>query len=501
LRTKKGWTGPKEFKGELIEDNNLSHGIPLKNPAKNKDEFDVVKTWLESYKVNELIEKDTYDIITEIKEFIPKDALRIGINKHSFGATFKKPLVLPDLSDHALRVFERGKSDESRMIEFSEYIRDIFELNKENKNFRLFSPDESESNMLESIFSIEQRAYIWPLRVQDKFFSKEGRIIELLSENVLLALMQGYNLTGRHGILVSYEAFLNIVSSQIDQYLKYLKQWEKVIFRSSLPSLNLVATSTLWRQEHNGFTHQNPTLINSLITKYTKNVSVYFPADANILLVNLNKIFKDTNKVNLIVACKRDIPQWLKIEEAQELVENGYQEWKWLRNDESGNYDVTLTSAGDYQTNETLEAIKILNDVVPEIKLRYVNVNEISPQGIGSVNNPLDTDEKINRVFGEKEVIFNFHGYPTAIKQLTWGMDISNRMTVLGYIEEGSTTTPFDIEVLNKASRFHVCISVVKAASKINPLVKTREHELLRQFEDSLKKHTLFIQENGVDLF
>ncbi|MFS8131415.1 MAG: phosphoketolase family protein [Candidatus Dojkabacteria bacterium] len=497
LKTKKGWTGIKTFKGKDIEDNNLSHGIPLKNPSKDVDEFEAVKEWLESYNVKDLVDDD-YSLVDEISNFIPKDNLRMGVNKYAYGSELIKELKLPPLEDHELKNFARDSRPDSRLEELSEYLRDVFRLNGDNTNFRIFSPDESESNLIEALFQATDRVYEWPIRAHDLHIAKDGKILEVLSENLLFAWMQGYTVSGGHGLLISYEAFLNIVSSQLDQYIKYIKQWNAVSFRKPLPAFNLLSTSTLWRQEHNGFTHQNPTLINSLLVKQTKDVAVYFPADVNTLLVTTEKVMLEMNKVNLITACKRDLPQWFKLDEARELVRKGYMEVEWAG---TGGSDVTLVSAGDYQTNETIEAAKLLKKIVPELGFKYINVNQLNPYGIGSENNLINSKDKFNEIFGRKNgVIFNFHGYPEAIKQLTWDLNVSERLKILGYIEEGTTTTPFDMEVKNKASRYHVCIEAIKMASHINKAIYDKQGELIKYFEDLLDKHRKYIIENSEDM-
>ena len=496
LKTKKGWTGVKTFKGKDIEDNNLSHGIPLTNPAKDKEQFEALKKWLESYHVKELIEED-YSVISEISDFIPRDELRIGMNKYAYGDKLKQKLVLPALEDHEFKNFVRDTRPDSRLEELSQYLRDVFELNEDNKNFRVFSPDESESNLIEPLFEATDRVYEWPVRAHDEHISQEGRILEVLSENLLFSWMQGYTVTGRHGLLISYEAFLNIVSSQLDQYIKYVKQWNKVPFRKSLPAFNLISTSTLWRQEHNGFTHQNPTLINSLLVKQTKEVAIYFPADVNTLLATTAKVLEEENKVNLITACKRDLPQWFKMDEAKKLVKDGFLNVEWAG---TNGDDVVLVSAGDYQTNETIEAAKLLKSLVPELGFRYINVNQLNPFGIGSENNLIDTKEKFNEIFGNTGVVFNFHGYPEAIKQLTWNFDVSDRLKILGYVEEGTTTTPFDMEVKNKASRYHVCIEAIRLGARINDAVANRKEDLIKYFKDKLQEHRSYIEEFSEDM-
>lgn len=492
LKTKKGWSGPRILKGEKIEDSNLSHGIPLQKPKTNKEEFYLLKQWLESYNVHELL--DSGGVIPEIEEFYPKKNLRISSTKYAFGGEMVSDLKLPNLSDHFLRIYKKGERQESRMEDLSKYLREIFR-DKKNDNFRIFSPDESESNLLEELFDTTSREYVWPLRRGEKFMSEDGNIVEFLSENVLFSMLQGYNLTGRSGLMISYEAFLNIVSSQIDQHLKYLKQSKEVKFRKPIPALNLIATSTLWRQEHNGYTHQNPTLINSLLSKHSDLVKIYLPADVNSLLVAMEESLKSMDKLNLIIACKRDLPQWLDQNEAKENIKNGFSEWKWVNNNQkNSDLDIIFASSGDYQTNETLEGIKLLNKEIPELKFKYINVSELN-----AFKTLLNDPKKSQEVFsGDCDIVFNFHGYPDAIKQISWNTITANRLKILGYIEEGTTTTPFDMEVLNKSSRFHVAIEALKSIK--NPAYSSQTESLIRVFEQKIDEHRTYIVQNGKDM-
>lgn len=491
LRTKKGWSGPKILKGEKIEDSNLSHGIPLQNPRTNKEEFFLLKQWLESYSLAELL--DSGGVIRDIEDFYPKNELRISSNKYSFGGDQRSDLKLPNLSDHFLRIYQKGERQESRMEDLSKYLRELFR-DKKNDNFRIFSPDESESNLLEELFDTTSKEYVWPLRPSEKYFSDDGNVIELLSENVLLSMLQGYNLTGRYGLMISYEAFLNIVSSQIDQHLKYLKQSSSVKFRKPIPSLNLIATSTLWRQEHNGYTHQNPTLINSLLSKHKDLVKIYLPSDVNSLLVAMEESLKSTNRVNLIIACKRDLPQWCDASEAKDNIKNGYSEWSWVNEQNpTEDLDVILASAGDYQTNETLAAIDLLKGKI-DLRFKYVNISELN-----SFRELCNNQKACSELFPtDCDIVFNFHGYPDAIKQITWNTDIAKRLKILGYLEEGTTTTPFDMQVLNKASRFHIAIEALKSAKKIRPDLNM--DSVVREFELKLEEHKIYIVQNGKDM-
>ncbi len=503
VKTMKGWTGPTFVEGRQIKDHNNSHGIPLEHPKKDEAELKAIQEWLRSYRVNELLNEDK-TLKNELFEFVPEGDLRMGKNKHTFGGEIRKNLNLPELEKLSIKIDSPGHTQESSMEVMGKYYVEIFRNNEREQNFRLFSPDESESNKLGEIFDITQRKYIWPVRDCDKCISPNGRVMELLSEHVLQEWMQGYVLSGRHGVLISYEAFLGIITTMIDQYIKFIRTSTEISWRKPVSSLNYVATSTGWRQDHNGFSHQNPTLINTLLTKQADFVSIYFPADSNILLATLNDCLKGVDNVNLIVSGKRDLPQWLTLEQAKEHVKNGIGRWDFVGNivnDSNNTPDVVLASCGDYQTQETIAAAQILKEDVPELIFQYVNVNEITRLGLGDEHNPLMTSDDYEKYFtSSRDVIFNFHGYPDAIKQLTWGRKISEQLVLLGYIEKGTTTTPFDMQVVNKASRYHVAIQAILSAARFNDQVRMREEELIRKYTDILKKHESYIVENGDDM-
>lgn len=501
LKTKKGWTGPKFNKEEKIEDNHLSHGIPLLNPKKNDQEFQILKEWLESYNVKEFINENGY-LISDLYEYIPKEEFRIGnsklVNKQY------ETLKLPNPENESIKVIKKGERPEKRMEYLAEFLRDIFLENYPVNNFRIFSPDETESNVLSVLFTATDRIYTWTLRKHDKYFSDEGNIMEILSENVLQGWLTGYLLSGRHGILISYEAFLNVISSQIDQFIKFLNHSEKVFWRNKIPSLNLVATSTLWRQEHNGFTHQNPTLINSLLTKYNKNVKIYFPSDVNTMLVTLYKCLNSTNGVNLIIVGKRDMPQYFTYTEAQKHVEEGISELEWINNltKHTDTPDVILVSIGDYQTNECIQGIKLVNEFVKNAKIRFLNINEISQYSIGNKANLLENKQNFEKYFTKDiDVIINFHGYPTAIKQLLFNFKSNNRFKILGYQEKGTTTTPLDMQILNGTSRFHVAIEIIESISKNGIVTNEEKEKYIKSIQKMIDENNKFIVENGIDKY
>ncbi len=502
LKTKKGWTCPEEVSLLRLEDFNYSHGIPIKDPKNDAQQLKALERWLRSYRIDELLEPVTKVPKNEVLHLVVKDERKMGKNKHAFGGEISKALILPDLKKHGIQFDEtqRGKNKSSEMAEISEYFSDLISLNKESKNFRIFSPDESESNKLEALFKVTSRKYIWPVRSIDTHINEKGLILEILSEHTLQSWMQGYSLTGRHGVLVSYEAFLSIITSQIEQYIKYIKQSSKFSWRKPLPSMNYIATSTIWRQEHNGFTHQNPALINTLLSKYSDSVNIYFPSDTNTLLYVMEESLKSKNSVNLIISDKREMPQWLNIDEAKEHVKRGISVWDWASTDVD-NPDVVLASSGDYQTTETLAAITLIKKYVPELKVRYVNVNELSRIGLGDKKYTSISETDMGFFFtNDKPIVFNFHGYPEAIKLLTWGHPIANRMKVIGYIEEGTTTTPFDMQVLNGTSRFHVVIEAVEAASKQNTKIAEIKNDIIYMMQNKLRDHRNYIIENGDDM-
>ncbi|MDQ6986131.1 MAG: phosphoketolase family protein [Candidatus Dojkabacteria bacterium] len=501
LKTKKGYSCPDYCEEVILEDHNNSHGIPIHKPTSTDERFNTLKTWLEGYRINELVEENGRPI-EEIREFLAKGELRIGMNKNTIAGEVKKDLILPMLEDHEMRLDSRGTRMESRMFNLGQYLRDVFSLNEPYKNFKLFSPDESESNLLGATFQETSRRYIWPTRERDKNFSYDGDIIEILSEHVLQELFTGYVLTGRHGIFISYEAFFGLIANQVAQFIKFLEQSEAYSWRKEVPSINLVSTSTAWRQEHNGFSHQNPTLINNLLTKKSKYVNIYFPSDVNSLTATTDKCLKSTNCVNLVIACKRPTPQWLRMDEAKKHVDNGLSIWHWVDTSHDDDIpDVVLASAGDYQTVETLAAASMLNELIPEIRIRYVNVNELTSLGLGDNNDPIDSENEFNRYFTEdRDVLFNFHGYKDVIKSLTWGYSLAKRMKLFGYSEEGTTTTPFDMQVLNGTSRYQVAIEAIKSAMKWNKRVLERKTELITYFEELLEKHKSYILEYGDDM-
>lgn len=498
LKTKKGWTGPKELHGNMVEDSFRSHGIPLEHTKEEDEEFELLKNWLSSYKVQELL-TDDFKPLPEIMDLVPKKELQMGMNKNSNGGSVMKPLKLPEIFAHEVKFDEPTKTTVSNMSVLGKYLEEV--MRKNYDNFRIMSPDETESNKLHDLFNVTKRGYIWPTPPGSENIGPEGRVMEMLSEHTLQGWMQGYILTGRHSVFISYEAFMMIISSMVDQYAKFLKQKESVDWRKPLPSMNFILTSTTWRQDHNGFSHQNPGFISDGLNNHSNWVNIHFPADANMLVATMEECMQTTNKINIIVTGKRGLPQYMTMAQAKRQLALGMDRWEWAGNQDK-DPDVVLAATGDYPTQEVMATLKILKEVAPELKTRFVSVTELTCFGIGDNRNSCRVSlSKFRELFTfDKEVIFNYHGYPEDIKQLIFQHPDSHRFKIHGYIEKGTTTTPFDMQVQNRASRYHLAMDAVKAAAKVNPIIRDQERKLLDYFEAILMKHKMFIKKTGTDI-
>ncbi len=496
LRSKKGMTGPKEYMGHAVEDSFHAHGIPVGHPDKEKNALVVVEEWLKSYKIHELVDKKGKPN-KELLAYLPKGKLRIGMNKHAIGGNILKKLKIPRLSKYETKFKNRGETQASSMIQASKLIRDIYKANKDN--FRLFCPDEAESNKMSAIFSQTKRAYMWPIPKNAEHIDPLGRVMETLSEHNLQGWMQGYILTGRHGILASYEAFTTIINSMCDQYAKFLKQSFEIEWRKPVASAIYIQTSVGWRQDHNGFSHQNPSFVSNLLQKHSDFAQIYYPADANSMLVALEETLESTDTLCAIVAGKRDLPQWLSLKEAREQAKIGIGIWKWVGGVKASQKpDVVLASAGDYITHEAILAAKLVKQLAPEIKLRYVNVSELTALSLGDYSENSESD--INKYLTkDKPVIFSYHGYQTDLEHILWPYANSDRFTLHGYNESGSTTTPFDIKVRNGVSRYHLAKEIIQKASKNNKKLAKKAQKLIKEIEKKLKEHKEYIIKNGDD--
>jgi xylulose-5-phosphate/fructose-6-phosphate phosphoketolase len=492
LRTPKGWTGVTEFNGEKLEGNFASHQVILKEVNSDITQLKELEKWLRSYDFNSLF--DPYKgFIGEIEQLIPQPEYRIGMNTHAH-ALSSSTLLLPDIHRHGEDASQRGVMGSSSMRRVGEYLHDVFKLNKEN--FRMFCPDETYSNKLDKVFEITKRAFVWPIESWDKDIGPYGKVIEMLSEHSLQGLMQGYVLTGRHGIFASYEAFVQIVASMIDQYAKFLKISREIKWRNSIPSFNYILTSSGWRQEHNGFSHQNPGFIDDLLQRQGDFVHVYFPPDGNSALVCIEEMLSKRDCINVLAAGKTVEPRWLTVDEARIQIKTGFAIWSFASDE---NPDIVFSSMGDYVTKEMLAAIQLLKSEVPSIKIRYVNNMKLGTETFSDL-----WSQKTEQTFEyyytqDKPVIFNFHGYPQTLKQLLFDYPgNTNRIKINGYIENGSTTTPFDMQIRNKTSRYDLVIQTMNLIDD-SVVIPERKRAIINKYQDLLKKHREFIIKNGID--
>ncbi len=487
LKTPKGWTGIKSLDGEKLEGNCLSHQVIAKEAKNNKIHLTALWKWLKSYKFNDLFDNG---FTKEIRNLIPNN--KMGSNIHAFAKNYN-PLKLPNPRGFSEMVSAPGIIGSSSMRRAGAYLNKVFKLNK--NNFRLFSPDETYSNKLDEVFKTTERAFVWPLKKFDRDFSSSGRVIEMLSEHSLQGLAQGYILTGRHCIFASYEAFIEIVSSMADQYAKFLSQADSISWRGSISSLNYILTSSGWRQEHNGFSHQNPKFITGMLEKSGDFTKVYFPPDGNSTLVVLEHCLKSKNGINIIVAGKTVEPRWLTIEQARKELKYGMMIWDFASDK---NPDIIFSAVGDYLTKESLAAIQILKEETPEIKTRFVNVMELSGLGIGS-GTCLVKGLYEKYFTKDKPVIINYHGYPNDIKQMLLYQNNPGRFLVHGYTEHGSTTTPFDMHVRNGTSRFHLATEAFGLMACNNIINKQKSEKLIIKYNKKLKDHCKYIKKHGLD--
>ena len=495
FKTPKGWTGPKEFNGKQIEGSFRAHQVPITIDGKEEN-IKLLEEWMKSYHPEELFDENG-KLFDEIKSFIPTGDRRMGANPNANGGILLKDLKTPDFRDYAVNVIEKGETISQDMMELGKYVRDIIKLNKDERNFRIFSPDEALSNRLNFMFDETTRQFEGNIIESDEFLDAYGRVVDsMLSENLCQGWLEGYLLTGRHGFFASYEAFIRIVDSMASQHAKWLKVTSNLGWRRKIASLNYVLTSHCWQQDHNGFTHQDPGFLNHLVTKKADVVRMYLPPDANCLLSCFDHCIKSKNYINVIVASKHPRPQWLTMEEAVKHCTEGIGRWEWASNDNGVEPDIVMACCGDTPTLETLAAVSILRNNFPDLKIRVVNVvdlmrlesNNTHPHGL--------TDDDYDALFTkDKPIIFAFHGYPSLVHQLTYKRHNKN-LHVHGYTEEGTITTPFDMKVQNKIDRYHLVMDALKYLDKIG----NRGSALNQWCKDKLVEHNEYIREYGIDM-
>jgi xylulose-5-phosphate/fructose-6-phosphate phosphoketolase len=495
LRTPKGWTGPKSLDGVPIEGTFHAHQIPITDPAENPEHLKAVESWLRSYHPDELFGADGAPR-PEVVDTCPKGEKRMGMCPYANGGNLLVPLALPDYREYAVGAAAPGAAKAEGTRELAKYIRDVFRANQEAHNFRFFCPDETTSNRMEHVFEATGRAFIWPLVDTDEFLSRDGRVMEILSEHTCEGWLEGYLLTGRHGLFACYEAFIPIVDSMLNQYAKWLKVSRETPWREPLASLNYLLTSHVWRQDHNGYTHQVPSFIDNVANKKSSVARVYLPPDANCLLSVMDHCLNSRDYVNLIVASKQLIPQWLDMDAARKHCAGGASIWEWASNDR-GDPDVVLASAGDVPTEESVAAAWLLRRELPELRVRVVNVVDLFTL-MSRRDHPHGLEDRhfIDLFTESKPVIFAFHGYPRIIHELVHHRPNPPRFHVHGYREEGSTTTPFDMRVINELDRFHLCINALRRIDRL----RAQASLAVERFEKKLVAHADYVRRHDLDM-
>jgi len=496
LRTPKGWTGPKEVDRNKIEGNFRAHQIPITITKETEENIKLLEDWMKSYKPEELFDEDGR-LLPELKALAPIGNKRMGANPHTNGGKLLKELIIPDFRNYEVKIDYPGNVVAQDMMELGKFIRDIIKENEINRNFRIFGPDEALSNRLNFAFEKTNRQWYLPTVEHDQYLSKDGRFIDgMLSEHLCEGALEGYLLTGRHGFMHSYEAFIRIVDSMASQHAKWLKVTKELPWRRPIASLNYILTSHIWQQDHNGYTHQDPGFLNHLVTKKADTTRIYLPPDANCLLSCFNHCIQTKNYINVIVASKHPRQQWLTMDQAIKHCTQGIGIWSWASNDEGAEPDIIMACCGDTPTLETLAAVKILKENFEDLKIRVVNVVDLMRLQ-SHTNHPHGlTDEEYNAIFTkDKPIIFAFHGYPDLVHQLTYKRDNEN-LHVHGYKEEGTITTPFDMRVQNEIDRFHL----VMDALKYLPQLENKSSFVYQMCKDKLVEHKQYIKENGQDL-
>ena len=494
LRTPKGWTGPKVVDGKQIEGTFRAHQVPM--TMEQPEHLQMLKDWLLSYRPEELFD-ESGRLIPELEELAPKGEHRMGANPHANGGVLLRDLRLPDFRDYGVDVPVPGSVVAQDMIELGGFVRDIFKLNRDNKNFRIFGPDETMSNRLMKVFEETNRDWNADIVDNDEFLAHDGRVMDgMLSEHMCEGWLEGYLLTGRHGFFASYEAFIRLVDSMFSQHAKWLKVTSELPWRQKIASLNYILTSNVWQQDHNGFTHQDPGFLDHVANKKADVVRMYLPPDANCLLSCFDHCIRSKNYVNVIVASKHPRQQWLTMEQAVKHCTQGIGIWDWASNDQGCEPDVVLACCGDTPTLEVMAASNILHEHLPELRIRIVNVVDLMKLQPQSEHPHGLSDVEYDSLFTkDTPVIFAFHGYRTLIHELTYDRHNKN-MTVLGYKEEGTITTPFDMRVQNNIDRFSIVLEAVNSI----PSLGSKGAYLAQLMRDKLVEHKQYIADQGIDL-
>jgi xylulose-5-phosphate/fructose-6-phosphate phosphoketolase len=495
LKSPKGWTGPKVVDGKQVEGTFRAHQVPL-HPRAHPEHLKLLEDWLMSYRPQELFDAQGR-LKLELAELAPQGERRMSANPHANGGMLLRDLRMPDFRDYAANVPVPGAPGIGDTHVLGPFLRDVAKLNSEQRNFRVFGPDETLSNGLEALFEVTQRQWDAATLPNDEWLAPAGRVMEMLSEHQCEGWLEGYLLTGRHGLFNCYEAFIHIIDSMFNQHAKWLKVTAHLPWRREIASLNYLLTSHVWRQDHNGFTHQDPGFIDHVVNKKAEVVRVYFPPDANCLLSVMDHCLRSRHYVNVVVAGKHPAPQWLAMDAAVKHCTEGIGIWQWASNDQAVAPDVVMACCGDVPTLETLAAVSILREHLPELKIRVVNVVDLMklqtpsehPHGLSD----MDFDELFTK---DKPVIFAYHAYPWLIHRLTYRRTNHHNIHVRGYKEEGTITTPFDMTVLNDLDRFHLVMDTIDRL----PQTGDKGIYLKQQLKDKLIEHKQYINKNGQDM-
>jgi len=502
LRTPKGWTGPAYVDGKQIEGSYRSHQVPMSSPVENPSHLTNLEQWLKSYEPETLFDEHGR-LLPELKALVPPKELRMGNNPYTNPVS--KPLNLPDFESFGIADPQRGKVFASDATQLGYFLKQVMVMNEKTRNFRLFGPDETQSNRLGAVFDVTTKQFLGERRDGDDRMSSDGRVMEMLSEHQCEGWLEGYLLTGGHGLLNSYEAFIHIITSMFNQHAKWMKMCRDISWRNKLPSLNILLSSHVWRQDHNGFTHQDPGFLGHVVSKKPDIIRIYLPPDANCLLSVMHHCLKTIHKVNVVVAGKHPAPQWLTVNEARSHCAAGIGIWEWASNDRGSEPDIVIACAGDVPTLEALAATSILRQKLPNLKIRFVNVVNLMKL-CGQEKHPHGLSHQcFDSIFTkEKPVIFAFHGVPHLVEKLIFGRHGSGNFTVRGYNEEGTISTAFDMTVMNNMDRFHlvmdVCDKIEFECKTVGPQTKWSAVYVRQEMEEMLIKHKRFIHEFGVDM-